>query len=201
MANKKFYAVRKGRTPGIYQTWSECQAEVTGFKGAEFKSFLTLQEAELFLTKECVKEEEVKLGENSIVVYVDGSYNGGDEFAYGMIVLTKSEELQFNGKIEDKEMAAMRNVAGEITGAMEAMKYALEHKITKIYLHYDYFGIEKWCTGEWKTNKNGTKAYKEYYDSIKEYVEVIFVKVKGHSNNKYNDLADYLAKKALGIEK
>ena len=52
MANKKFYAVRKGRTPGIYQTWSECQAEVTGVKGAEFKSFLTLQEAELFLKKE-----------------------------------------------------------------------------------------------------------------------------------------------------
>ena len=29
--------------------------------------------------------------------------------------------------------------------------------------------------------------------------EVHFVKVKGHSNDKYNDMADQLAKKALGI--
>ncbi len=30
-------------------------------------------------------------------------------------------------------------------------------------------------------------------------VKVHFVKMKGHSNDKYNDMADQLAKKALGI--
>ena len=41
----KFYAVRVGRTPGIYETWAECQKQTTGFKGAIFKSFLSKEEA------------------------------------------------------------------------------------------------------------------------------------------------------------
>ena len=39
-----------------------------------------------------------------------------------------------------------------------------------------------------------------FYNSVKEQLEVIFVKVKGHSNDKYNDIADLLAKKALGLD-
>ena len=37
MAKNKYYAVRKGRIPGIYRTWSECQKQVTGYPGAVFK--------------------------------------------------------------------------------------------------------------------------------------------------------------------
>ena len=61
-------------------------------------------------------------------------------------------------------------------------------------------GIAKWCTGEWKTNKDGTIAYKKFYDKIRKKVDITFEKVKGHSGDKYNDLADKLAKKACGIE-
>ena len=38
MANK-YYAVKVGKTPGIYQTWDECKANVDGFSGALYKSF------------------------------------------------------------------------------------------------------------------------------------------------------------------
>lgn len=41
----KFYVVKSGRTPGIYKTWAECEAEVKGVKGAKFKSFSTEKEA------------------------------------------------------------------------------------------------------------------------------------------------------------
>ena len=46
---KKFYAVRKGRNPGIYTTWDECSAQVIGCAGAVYKSFPTLEEAEAFI--------------------------------------------------------------------------------------------------------------------------------------------------------
>lgn len=39
MAKQKFYVVWKGRTPGIYKSWAECEAQVKGFAGAEYKSF------------------------------------------------------------------------------------------------------------------------------------------------------------------
>src|SRR5438132_11332805 len=46
---RKFYAVRKGRTPGIYLTWEDCSQQVTGVPGAIYKSFETRAEAERFL--------------------------------------------------------------------------------------------------------------------------------------------------------
>jgi len=37
--------VKKGKTPGIYNTWNKCKAQVDGFSGAEYKSFKSEQEA------------------------------------------------------------------------------------------------------------------------------------------------------------
>ena len=103
-------------------------------------------------------------------------------------------------KFADPEMASMRNVAGEIRGAQAAMEYALAQGWRGIVICHDYAGIANWCTGEWKASKEGTAAYRDFYRSIKDRLEVRFVKVKGHSHDRYNDMADELAKEALGIE-
>lgn len=44
----KYYAVKKGRKPGVYQSWAECKAMVDGFPGAVYKSFKTREEAVAF---------------------------------------------------------------------------------------------------------------------------------------------------------
>lgn len=46
MAKKKYYVVWEGRNPGVYDTWAECEAQVKGFAGAQFKSFPSLNLAE-----------------------------------------------------------------------------------------------------------------------------------------------------------
>lgn len=46
MAKKRFYTVWHGVTPGVYDTWEECQTQVSGVQGAVFKSFSTREEAE-----------------------------------------------------------------------------------------------------------------------------------------------------------
>lgn len=45
--NKKFYVVWKGHRPGIYDSWAECQAQIHGFAGAQYKSFSNQQQATL----------------------------------------------------------------------------------------------------------------------------------------------------------
>lgn len=46
MAKKtKFYVVWKGKRPGIYESWDDCKAQITGQKGAQYKSFSTFEEA------------------------------------------------------------------------------------------------------------------------------------------------------------
>lgn len=89
----KIYAVRKGKVPGIYITWSECRKQVVGFSGAIYKSFARMEEAEEYMQ---VKQEEITielesmattnlksehvnklkylhLAENMAVIYIDGS--------------------------------------------------------------------------------------------------------------------------------
>ncbi len=201
----KFYAVKKGKTTGVFRSWDECKNQVDGFSGAQYKSFKTEAEALEYLGDTVdINEEKNNLSETGNTydaeIYVDGSYNDlTHEFSYGMVVLENGKELKFAKKFSDNELAQMHNVAGEIKGAEAAMQYAIDEGIRRIIIYHDYEGIAKWCLGEWKTNKEGTLAYKKFYDSIKDQVDVKFVKVRGHSDDKYNDMADRLAKSALGI--
>lgn len=196
---EKYYAVRRGMKNGIFRTWEECKASVSGYSGAEYKSFKTEAEAKSYLDNGA--EGAVVRNKDYVSIYVDGSYNSvTEEFSYGMVVLAKDGEETYSKSFQDKELAAMRNVAGEIEGAKAAMQYALDRGIDKIAIYYDYEGIAKWCVGEWKTNKEGTKAYKAFYEEAIKKLEIKFVKVAGHSNDKYNDMADGLAKEALLIQ-
>lgn len=202
----KYYAVQVGRSTGVFFTWAECQKQVTGFPGAIFKSFTTIEEAEAFAKGQVpeIKESVTELLEAEpgvLIAYVDGSYNvANGEFSYGMVLLDGEQELTFYQFFIDEKLGAMRNVAGEIKGAEAAMRYAVEHGFSKLYIYHDYEGIAKWCQGAWKANKEGTKAYKAYFDSIQDKLQVVFVKVAAHTGDKYNEMADRLAKQALGIE-
>lgn len=49
MGAGKYYAVRKGRTRGLFATWEECRASVEGYSDAEYKSFRERREAEGYL--------------------------------------------------------------------------------------------------------------------------------------------------------
>lgn len=129
--------------------------------------------------------------------YVDGSFNKGI-YGYGCIIVKpdgKKETLKGSGS--DKVMAEMRNVAGEIEGAIAAIKYAIDNHFASLTLYYDYIGIEKWADDSWRANKPGTIAYKQF---IKECpIPLKFVKVKGHSGVDGNEIADRLAKEAVGV--
>ena len=47
----------------------------------------------------------------------------------------------------------MRNVSGEILGAMAAVERAIELKLPEVTIYYDYMGIEMWAEGAWKRNR------------------------------------------------
>ncbi len=203
----KYYAVRKGRETGIYRSWDECKALVSGFAGAEYKSFKTLEEAEAYMGNNADNQmsfEELiatcKDNPDVLVAYVDGSFaEAHGAFSYGMIAFHMGEEIRECESSSDEDLVSMRNVAGEIMGSQAAMRLALERKCSEVHIFHDYTGISKWCLGEWKTNKNGTRAYKEYYDKVSSELNIIFHKVAGHSGDIYNDEADRLAKSALHL--
>lgn len=198
----KFYAVKNGRKTGIFNTWDECKAQVDGFSGAVYKSFKTREEAEHYIGNiQASKENTDYLNDEVMTVYVDGSYNNiTGKFSYGLIAFKGEETIRDCKAFDDAELAAMRNVAGEIKGAEAGINLAITKGCKAVRVYHDYEGIAKWPLGEWKANKKGTIAYKKFYDEKKADIDISFHKVTGHSGDVYNDEADRLAKSALGIE-
>ncbi|WP_027632288.1 viroplasmin family protein [Clostridium hydrogeniformans] len=210
----KFYAVVKGKSGGgkIYRTWDQCRAEVIGFKGAIYKSFKNEKEALDFLelyheNKKDIKEKSSKVFESSndndnrVKIYVDGSYNvSTEEYSYGLVAVLNNEVIyEDKGVGEEREAASMRNVAGEVLGAMKAIEFMELNGYNGGEIYFDYQGIESWALGMWKRNNFLTQRYHEFMKKKMETLRVKFVKVKGHSGDLYNDRADRLAKNALNI--
>lgn len=220
----KFYAVLDGHSkkPMILETWDQCKKEVTGAKGVKFKSFPTKEDALSFITMHGEKlpssqsrlkpataalrpseEEEPEdrmeeEAEDQVIIYVDGSYElTTTRYAYGLVVVHEGKEIHAECEAVKGEYSSMRNVAGEVMGAMKAMSFAKENGYRNLMLYFDYQGIESWALGTWKRNNPLTEGYHKFFQTIKKDLNVKFRKVKGHSGDRYNDRADELAKSAF----
>lgn len=195
LPGKKVYAVRKGKQTGIFYTWDECKAQTTGFKGAEFKSFKTIEEANAYLGI-----TEAPAAVSGVRAYVDGSYDASNKrYSCGVVMLVDGKEILLKEAFTDAASAELRNVAGEIMGSETAIQYCLDNGIDSVTIYHDYNGISKWANDEWKANLDMTKSYKAFVREARKHMTINFVKVEAHTGDKYNEMADKLAKSALGI--
>lgn len=194
---KKVYAVKKGRERGIFTDWDTCKKQVDGFPGAEYKSFSDANEALVYLGLANAETDNY----NGVKAYVDGSFDQTtNRFSCGVVILNGDDEpITLNKAFEDEDAATHRNVAGEVMGSRMAIQYCLDNGISEIRIYHDYEGIAKWANNEWKANHALTQDYKSFVADARKSIKIDFVKVKAHAGNKYNELADKLAKEALGI--
>ena len=208
--SKKYYAVREGRKPGIYRSWDQAKAQVSGLSNAAYRSFTTLQEAEQFInvsngasqakTKKTTNGQlSTHTEEGTLIAYVDGSYNKKmNAYSFGVVLIEQNEVLETLSRAGDNpKYQDSWQIAGEVFGALHAIHWAIKKGYKKILVHYDYLGIEKWALGEWRTNKPVSQDYAETYRKLAPKIDVQFVKVKAHSGIEYNELADQLAKDAF----
>jgi len=228
MAAKKYYAVKKGKTTGVFKSWDECRNAVEGYSGAQYKGFSTLKEAREYLgdvpsarAMECEKlssvscidktggqergqsrenpADEIPNNAGELLAYVDGSYDDSiKKYAFGCVFLLPDGRIFTEYGNGDKEQSLQhRNITGEMLGAMYAVKFAMLNGFHSLEIRYDYQGIEKWVTGEWRSK---TELTRKYAVSMREWgksISIRFTKVAAHTNVKYNELADRMAKTGL----
>lgn len=223
MAKKKYYAVKCGIKPGVYETWAECEAQTKGFSGAQYKSFGTMTEAEKYMIGEMstvvepsdsesgesveqlnnqIEQELRGLTQEEVIAFVDGSYNSMEEKSgFGVIIIDDRGIQTSLYKAFTKQLSAdfleLRNVAAELEGVKEAIKWAIAYKKTKIKIYYDYEGIGKWADGSWQAKKDITRQYVAFIIEKRSLIAIEFCKVPTHSGIEYNEMADKLAKNSL----
>lgn len=104
MGKQKYYAVRAGRQVGVFDSWPECQKQINGYSGQDYKSFSTRKEAEEFLNDGCNLANEHHLDSDSIIVYIDVLYLEDSNIgSYGIIMIQNGKRRIEYGKFNYKE--------------------------------------------------------------------------------------------------
>ncbi len=203
MGKSKFYAVKKGKKVGIFETYQECLDSVKGYSGAEYKSFSSFDEAQAYLQGIDLNDDILATNQKAgfCTIFCDGSYkneDGVENYSGAYILITANGNDSSQNFIGRKaEYLQYQNVAGELIAAIQGIDNAISLEQDKIRLYYDYEGIEKWATGKWSANNDLSKFYVNKINDFYKIVDIEFIKVKGHSNNSLNEQVDKLAKEAL----
>lgn len=193
---KKYYAIKSDDYKNVVESWDECKEIIKDLKAPKYKSFQTIEEANAFLNGEELKQKD----NYKYMAYTDGSFDSEtNKYSFGCVLLMNGVEYTFKKGYEPDEFSSLRNVAGEIKGAGFIINYAINHNIDELHLYYDYIGIEKWYVSEWKAKSTIAIKYQEFAKEAKKKINVIFHKVKSHTNDYYNEKVDKLAKEALGL--
>lgn len=221
MAKKKFYAVVKGRQPGIYQEWSGengAEAQVSGFPGAVYKGFSTFAEAEQWFQhhheahsedsttrsgETSHEPDEQKERDNSqlpqVTIYTDGScINNPGPGGYGVILLHGSHRKELSGGFR-----MTTNNRMEILAAIEGLKALKTRCNVTIYSDSKYLvnsimlgHAERWKANNWKRTNTEMAVNPDLWEQLLQLCtqhQVKFVWVQGHAGSLENERCNQLA--------
>lgn len=194
----KYYAVKVGRSTGIFNSWGTCKEQVLNYSGAIYKSFESREEAERYLDSE---EPGKDINSNLPFAFIDGSYSRKNSlYGWGGYIDNYGDIHIIQGTGSASDYIKYRNITGEVRGALEVIKQAINLGIPELNLYYDYAGIENWASESWKCNNDLSKFYQRYYLQRRSKVKINFIHVKGHTGNTGNTIADLLAKEIVGAK-
>lgn len=193
---KKYYAVKVGKTIGIFNSWNECKEQVEGYPGCKFKSFPTLEEAREYVYGEAqgkpIHENKQKVEvknppkqvvpkkdgyakngtyKPSIVAYVSGSAEKDEKRQYigSGLVLACGDHIKQEGREYFYSLEETSfGLIGELKAVVRACQIALELGLKDIEIHHHLKGVAMWATGEWQATKPATL---EFAEEMKPYVE------------------------------
>ena len=219
--SNKVYVVFTGKNPEtkeiennlIFDDWDIVKTYVNGVHGALYKSFNSyevfgaLYDVKLFKTMFDTSESTPNINPipNTLMCFVDGSYNEElNNYGAGVVCLYNEQIVFADGFLgKNQEAVKMRQIGGELLGAIQSCVYAKKNDYKNIVIFYDYQGVEKHATGQWKPENEFSKSYNQWMsDFIEKNPEMTikFQHVKAHDGNLYNEIADYFAKITVGIQ-
>eukprot|EP00835_Amoeboradix_gromovi_P003394 NODE_222_length_13951_cov_0.396982.p7 type:complete len:275 gc:universal NODE_222_length_13951_cov_0.396982:7458-8282(+) len=196
---KKYYAVRIGREPGVYESWEDCKKQTTGYPCAQYKSFENLEEAQKYAIIEYTIGSAV--ASEVTEVYTDGScLDNQSRRSVGYACYFGEDDIRnyYGG-----QRKGSNNIA-EITAVIKALEITNNYGNIIIYTDSTYVmqGIHSYRgiieSGDFHTLPEGLKN-KELWAHLlrtlkKHQGSFVIKKVPAHSGVLGNERADQMAK-------
>jgi len=209
-----FYAVKNGRTIGIFLNWVDCDNSVKGYTNALYKKFDTKKEADDFINNSETDEDPVDFSPE-YYVYTDGacSNNGKQNALAGIGIYFGVDDIR---NVSKRIAGKQTNNAAELSAIIETYSIIendiLSGKNITIVTDSLYsikctssYG-EKCSVQGWDKNIPNKELVKTCYHMYKDKPNVRFIHIKAHTNNTDvhsigNNGADLLANNAIGLER
>jgi ribonuclease HI len=197
----KFYVVKVGKQPGIYTDWNTTQQLVSGYPGAIYKSFKTLEEAQMFYG-----DNHNKAIEYDYTIYTDGSSTGGVAGA-GVVILSKTGvKKTVYAKVYNVNNGATLDWSDRAELYAVFLALSLCHGVNvKIFSDSRYVVstlgeyIKAWEMQNWPADKANLDLIKAINYLMKNRT-VTYEHIKAHAGHQYNEEADLLANKGAAQE-
>lgn len=212
----KYYAVRKGQHPGIYTTWPDAQKEVSGFSGAEYKSFKTKPEAEAYLTGS-TNAVEAPRPAGMVIGYTDGGTRNTGNVKGGHVKSTDAAAWAYRLEIDGEVLSDSAGEWGATNNRMEIM--ALIKVLTALLDHnqekaditlvldskYVLDAVNKgwlngWARRGWKRSTGelmNAELWQQVYRLLPHFKKLSLLWTKGHADNQGNIFVDSLLNKTM----
>ncbi|MFW5635398.1 MAG: ribonuclease HI [Thermodesulfobacteriota bacterium] len=224
MAKKKYYAVAKGRKPGIYTAWfggNGAQVQITGFPGAVYKGFQTRKEAEAFMdapppagryknrnssrsgtasSARKTPKPGIDSDSDAIIIYTDGgALNNPGPGGYGAVILENGRRRELSGGFR-----LTTNNRMELTACIEGLKALEKPSRVKLFSDSKYVvdGLTKgwaqrWRKNDWMRTRKDRAENADLWAELLDLYETHDVEmhwVKGHAGVPENERCDQLVR-------
>ncbi len=214
MAKKKFYAIAKGRKPGIYTDWPTAEAQVKGFGGARFKGFPSRAEAEVWIKapaspvkrsrtspkSSAKKYSKPDLAADCIEVYTDGGAIGNPgPGGYGAVIVKDGEKEElFGGYIHttNNRMELMACIKGITALSQPDRPVALFSDSSYVVNGISKGWAKGWRKRGWKKSDGNPAVNPDLWEQLLDLTDgltISFYWVKGHAGHPLNERCDELA--------
>ena len=140
---------------------------------------------------------------DEVIIYTDGACSGNPgPGGWGAVLMYKDSKKEISGGNKNTTNNIM-----EMTAVIEALKLLKHPCKVKLYSDSAYVvnaflqnWTKNWIKNNWKTSDKKDVKNKELWQELIELTKihnVTFIKVKGHSDNEYNNRCDELARAAI----
>ncbi len=177
MGKKKFYVIWKGHKEGIFTSWNTCKKHIANFKGAQYKSFVSRELAELAfkgnykdyvgkdtLKKQLSSEELKKIGNPMIPsLSVDAACSGNPgKMEYRGVDTETKKQIFIQGPFKQGT-----NNIGEFLALVHGLSYLKQKKLDYPVYSDSKIAISWVKKGQCRTNLQITLDNKSLFELVK----------------------------------